>query len=456
MASPRPTGAAAVKGLFPPPLVTCSVPLAVLLSLATPAAAQSPPFERIFPYPRAEVEKATVELHSTASGRLPILDGFVAKGDQPLDHYERGYYQCEVQVIAAAQGGTLVRVTAKITAWYRDPNLAQSGYRVLPSNGRLETDLLDRLDEALLRETGSSTSSPHQTPLHTEPNAAGSAPPQQTARNSPANHSAVLPSASPPSTPAPVVPRPREEPLAQAPTDGDLNSLKQRREQTEQRMEELSGDIQHLEEILQNQAHPADLAIVRKPGTPVMARPQAGAPTLFSADAEDEFPILENAGAWVQVQISGASRGWIRRADLDLPDGLAGNSKKAGASSSAHDAAFRVAREETNSFTGDWKPLHGKTVRILWIEPTSTVGKSPSARAKRDFAKSLFLNTYKEISSPGQTVAGIVVVFDTADGGQIAVTLETLKRWQGGSLSEDSFWQQCSIDPPELLENPAN
>jgi hypothetical protein len=440
-----------MKKLFPPPLVACSVPLAVLLLLATSTAAQSPPLERIFPYPRPEVEKASAELHSTSSGRLPILDGFVTKGDQPLDHYERGYYQCEVQVISASQAGTLVRVTAKITAWYRDRNLAQSGYRVLPSNGRLETDLLDRLDDALLRETGSSTPSPHQTPLNSEANGAGSV------RNSPANPSAALPTASPPSTPAVVAaPRPPVEPLAQAPTDADLNSLKQRREQAEQRMEELSSDVQHLEEILQNQAHPTDLAIVRRPGTPVMARPQAGAPALFSADAEDEFPILENAGAWLQVQISGASRGWIRRADLDLPGGLAGNSGKAGAPGPPHDAAFRVAREETNNFTGDWKPLHGKTVRILWAEPASTVGKSPSARAKRDFAKSVFLNAYKEISSPGQTVAGIVVVFDTADGGQIAVTLETLKLWQGGSLSEASFWQQCSIDPPELFENPAN
>ena len=43
----------------------------------------------------------------------------------------------------------MVRVNATITAWYTDPVPAKSGYQVLPSNGRLEADFLDRLQEAL-------------------------------------------------------------------------------------------------------------------------------------------------------------------------------------------------------------------------------------------------------------------------------------------------------------------
>jgi len=42
-----------------------------------------------------------------------------------------------------------VRLSAKITAWYADRDVAKSGYEVLASNGRLELDLLDRLDEKL-------------------------------------------------------------------------------------------------------------------------------------------------------------------------------------------------------------------------------------------------------------------------------------------------------------------
>jgi len=43
----------------------------------------------------------------------------------------------------------MVRVNATITAWYTNPGSGKSGYQVLPSNGRLETDFLDRLQEAL-------------------------------------------------------------------------------------------------------------------------------------------------------------------------------------------------------------------------------------------------------------------------------------------------------------------
>jgi hypothetical protein len=49
---------------------------------------------------------------------------------------------------------------------------------------------------------------------------------------------------------------------------------------------------------------------------------------LFSADAEDEFEILGTEGGWIHVQIAGVSRGWIRRTQLDLPEGLGESSKR--------------------------------------------------------------------------------------------------------------------------------
>jgi hypothetical protein len=455
MASPRPIGAASVKKIFPWPFAICSVLLAASLWLAAPIAAQAPPVERVFPHSKSEVERAAEGIHATVGGRLPILDGFVDQKDPAVDHYERGYYQCVVQVISAAQDQTLVRVAAKITAWYADPNPAQSGYRVLPSNGRLETDLLDRLGEALAAKTAGSAARPEERTIDTQRSPPAPVPAQSMGKTPPAASSLTLPSVSPLGPPALVRPAPRSEPVAPAPTEADLTLAKQQRAETEKRIEELSSDARNLEEILHNQSHPADLAIVRKSGTRVMARPQADAPMLFPADAEDEFQILGNEGTWVHVQISGTSRGWILRADLDLPGGTADNSKKAGGSNLTHEPAFQVAREETDSFTGDWKPLYGKTVRIIWTEPASTLGKSSAGRARREFAKSVFLKAYSEISTSHQTVAGVVVVFDDADGGQIAVTLETLRLWQEASLSEGSFWQQCSIDPPELFESPA-
>jgi hypothetical protein len=44
---------------------------------------------------------------------------------------------------------------------------------------------------------------------------------------------------------------------------------------------------------------------------------------------------------------------------------------------------------------------------------------------------------------------GIVVVFDSADGGQIAAALSSVKALANRTLSDAAFWRQCSLDPPE-------
>ena len=112
------------------------------------ALAQGNPTERRYQRSKTEVEKALQQIHSSLAGRLPVLDGFVDT-DQPLSGYSSGYYQCSVQVTPASAGGTLVRVTTKITAWDAGTTSSQAGYRALPSNGRIESDLLDRLNEVL-------------------------------------------------------------------------------------------------------------------------------------------------------------------------------------------------------------------------------------------------------------------------------------------------------------------
>src|SRR5258707_6883733 len=111
--------------------------------------AQSDPIERTFTEPRADVEKAVTDAKTSSSGKLPALEGFVGQTPHPVERYERAYYQCLFQVMPALTGETSVRVTAKITAWYADPDKQKSGYEILPSNGRLENDALDRADEIL-------------------------------------------------------------------------------------------------------------------------------------------------------------------------------------------------------------------------------------------------------------------------------------------------------------------
>ncbi len=136
--------------------VNILLPLLLLLVSALFASGQNAPNERSFPQSKPSVEKKLKGLQSATAGRLPLLDGFTVPGDRPLDRFRRAYYQCSVTVSATPSGGSLVRVSAKITAWYADPSGTSSGYQVLPSNGRLENDLMDQLSDAL--GTGSSTS----------------------------------------------------------------------------------------------------------------------------------------------------------------------------------------------------------------------------------------------------------------------------------------------------------
>jgi hypothetical protein len=430
-----------------------------LLWCATAILAQVHAFEHQFPNSKAEVDRAIQQIQDSVGGRLPILDGFVEPGNEPLDHFARGYYQCDVLVTVLPSGGALVRVSAKITAWYSDAHSAHSGYRVLTSNGHIETDLLDRLEEVLAKKSPDVAVAPRIVPATT---------PSMRPANEPALPSNPAPSRDMnphPVTPAPTAPPstlgrtgvPAPGASTVAPSDETLESLRQQREEAEKRMQKLSEDMKDLEEIHRNQSHPQNLAAVKKSGTPVFSKPEPGAMTLFSAEAEDEFELLGIQGRWVHVQIAGISRGWIRRADLELPEEFSDESQeksaKADLPSGSSQSTFRRVREETHPFAGSWSELRGKTVRIIWVEPSGTAENS-SAQAKRNFAKSLFAQAYSEVSATNQSVAGIVVVFDSADGGQISATISSLAEWQSGKLPEAAFWKQCSLDPPELFENP--
>src|SRR5579871_820921 len=122
--------------------------LLVCLCVSIPLMAQSVS-QRSFFASSTEISGAIVKIGATTKGRLPTLDGFVHQSDQPIERYSKGYFECTFQLLPPVDGSTTVRVVAKVSAWYTDPDPSQSGYRVLSSNGRLEADALDRLAEAL-------------------------------------------------------------------------------------------------------------------------------------------------------------------------------------------------------------------------------------------------------------------------------------------------------------------
>ena len=419
----------------------------VLLLFTCGAFGQAAPAEKVFNMSKARVDKALQDLHASTSGRLPTLDGFV-DASKALEHYERGFYQCEIVSTANSGGGTVVRVTAKITAWYADPSSAHSGYRTLPSNGRIESDFLDSLGDALgMKAAGSVVgggAGSTGTSGTAAPAKAGSAP---ASAPSPAPSPARAAAPTPPSSPAAG----GKPPAALA--GESLESIRQKREAAEHQSQDLTALVQNLEQIRQNQTHPDDISVVKKSGTAIYAKPQTSAEVLMTADEGDEFPILDAPGGWVHVQISGPSRGWIRQVQLDMPSGFANGAEKSAGQSDAA-PLFRVSREDISPFAGTWGLLKDKVVKIIWVAPIDPAAQATTAQAKREYAKPLFMKAYREISADPAAVAGVVVVFDSADGGQISATFMSLKKLSGGYISDEDFWKECSLDPAESFQDP--
>ena len=360
----------------------------------------NPQNQRTFSASPTEIESVLKKLTPTLSGRLPALDGFVATTGKPLDQYRRPFYQCTVHATPSAGGGSLVRVTAKITAWHENP--PRSGYEVLPSNGRLESDLLDRLQESLA--------------------------PQSSARPKPEPA---------PEISAPMPQLPRQNSSASSPPSADSP---------------LRGEARSLEELLRNQSRPTNLLAVKQDQTPVLEGARADAKVLFLASAEDEFEILDQSPEWVHVRISGLSRGWLRRSSVEVLDGSQSPRDQgslqtaAGPPSAPASALFTISSEEIGVFPGTWDALKGKRTRIISVQQAPGSGRITSPQDKLQFAASVFR---KETLSAG--VDGLVLIFDAEDGGMVASGRATLEQWRRGAISESNFWKQCYRDPPEIL-----
>jgi hypothetical protein len=220
----------------------------------------------------------------------------------------------------------------------------------------------------------------------------------------------------------------------------------------------LQTEADNLQEILKNQAHPKNLVAVKKSGTPVVASASLTAKTLFMASAHDEFEMLDFNRDWVHVRISGLSRGWIWRNNLEMPDSVPDNDAPVTAARVPTAAElFHVAREEVAPFPGDWEPLRGKRVKIVSVEKSDENGKDAGPALRREFAKSVMDTDYAELAQKAQELAGIVLIFDSSDGGMIAATFATLQQWKSGTLSDAALWHQCFFDPPEIVGtlNPA-
>jgi hypothetical protein len=392
--------------------------------MALPAYAQVVPYARNFTYSKEQVDKALKELQAYSGQKIPILEGFVAPGGKPLDRYERGFYQFNIELLPGDSGATIVRLSAKITAWYADRDITKSGYEVLPSNGRLELDLLDRLQEKLTGKPVDPVATPKSEVVAPRPKLDLSG----------------VPGAS--ITPPPPVEK----------TPDEVATMRNQRVIAERRVQQLTTELNNLKEIQHNQAHPQDLVSVLKNGTPIYSKPLDQSRVLFQASANDEFEFLDAEKGWIHIQISGDSRGYVLQNAVLLPDFVAAKMDKEGQHSPEEKfIGFQMEQEGISPFPGDWLALKGKTVKIYTVRPVSQNPKESGPAARLEYSLVLFEKGLKESASVTPTPEGIVVIFDSADGGIASATLDSIKKYVAGTLTREAFWSQCSLDPDDAF-----
>jgi len=387
--------------------------------------AQAIPYARSFTLPRPQIEQALKDLQAYSGQKLPVLDGFVARADNPLDRYERSFYQFSIELVPGDAGSTIVRLSAKITAWYADRDVAKSGYQVLASNGRLELDFLDRLEEKLIGKP-----IPANSPASTAPQA-----PQPKLDFSGARGAATM------AAPLPQTVQPPDE----------VAALRNQRIAGEKRVQQLTAELQNLQEIKRGQAHPTNLLIVKKSGTPVYAKNAENAHVLFEAAANDEFEFLDAEGEWIHVSISGDSRGYVRKSAVELPEGLAARLRASAPGPEDKFTGFRIEREETGDFPGAWEPLKGKKAKIFTVQFVSQNPKETGPTVRRNYCLALFEKGLREGSATTPAPEGVVVIFDAADGGIAAATSANIQKLSSGALNGEVFWQQAYLDPPDAF-----
>jgi hypothetical protein len=403
-----------------------------------PAQAQSA-LERTYAAPQADVQSALRELRAFSGARLPALEGFVASGAVPLRSFEHPYYQFQIDLTSVSSGQTLVRVSAKITAWYSDKDPARSEYRTLPSNGRLETDLLDRLGEYLKSKTSSLPAKPGpQLPVQAPPRKDQVA---QFGRAGPSPSNSL-----PDPNPSVVDPRRAGEPAA--PTEDQIAELRSRRESTEQQIVEVRAQVAELENTLKSQVSPSNLAAIKVARAILRDQPDDAGHILFRADAQDEFEVVEKRGNWIRVRAE-RLQAWLRRSDASLLD----EERPAGAGAAPAQPApeLTVTRAGIDVFSGEWAPLKGKKAMIVWVRAGGDASATVPGRQKLEYAKRVFAERYPDLLHSQAHAAGVVIIFDMADGGVAAATVESIRQWREGQLADADFLRRCSVNPPGLF-----
>jgi hypothetical protein len=413
-----------------------------LVSIASlPAGSQteiSAPVERTLPYTVDVVKRGLSQVGGFEGGRLPMVDGFVTASIPQLDRYERPYYQFRLQLNAADANTTSLKVEARISAWYTDPDPSHSQYRSLPSNGRLEADLLDRLLEAL----GSSPVKPEV--VAPTAKAPATLPAAETSAPGPVSPPPAKPSL-PTAKPANSSPAPQEQ----------LDALLAERQAVRNQTAATLAQIEQLKAADHKSEEVAKFASIKHAGVGVMSRKNFGGPVLFRAQAEDEFEVQSLEAGWALVRLSDGPTGYIQADELSLPPGIAEKPSVAEDATPAQpvktsepDLGFWVSREDVSVFSGEWARLKGKRVLFVYAQPRGLLSDLAGDDSKLAYAKRVFVTRFHSVTQSSPNVEGVVVVFLGSKGGVVAATVPDIRQWVEGGLGDEAFVNRCSLDPP--------
>ncbi len=348
------------------------------------------PQQREYPVASLAIETALKQLGAYQGARLPTLEGFIKSDSTAEQQYQRPYYEFKIELIALAPQKTQVRVKANVSAWYADPQGTNSGYKTLESNGRLETDLLDRLSDYLQNKG------------------------------------------------APLV-----DPGALA---RQIEAVRKQREETERHIAELE---RHPAAAPAPAADSRQFITITKPQA-VFSSADEHAAIVLRAQAEDVFEILDRQGDWLHIALEGSQSGWVKASAVASTD-LPAPPPSLPSPPPPESESFSVIREMTSKFSGDWAPLDGKQAIYVWARPEGSP-LNVMADKKLRFAETIFKDRFQKVdpASPSP-VAGVVVIFLDQAGGVAAASMDDIRLWTKGSLSQSAFVKKCSLDPPSAF-----
>jgi hypothetical protein len=163
---------------------------------------------------------------------------------------------------------------------------------------------------------------------------------------------------------------------------------------------------------------------------------------IHGARVFNKDPILTGAEAVPTTPLFAAWDGPGEATRLESP---------AAASTKEKFTGFRMEREETSMFPGDWVAPKGKTVKIYTVQPVSLNPKESRPGVPLNYSLALFQKGLKEVAGPNPAPKGIVVIFDSADGGIAGATLAEIQRMVKGEVSREAFWTQSYLHPVEAF-----